>query len=321
MDNCNTKDGKMPKIFQERRMNPKLLQFYVIVILNRLYFPPAYTAVAPQQPPKPQGAPLFRPLHRSSTDPDPVTPTPATALTPTPVTNPTPIPSQIPPPSPSVSTLVSQAESFPFEKLIPLILQLVWSSLGLPGPPSKDSLLQLILRGANVQPSLSTSEVDALALFDIVVSEVSSVAAADAPAPPDSPAVSADLVSPVPDNLSRGKPSPTSVSPVSVSLPQGSSLIETALQRTSAAHGQLADPTAPRGHLRRRARPPLCLRGHPSPLVKRRLLVSSALSSQPSPAEELPLRSSPAPQTVPLPGPPFTTMLLLVLRLQSCALL
>ncbi|XP_068243916.1 uncharacterized protein [Palaemon carinicauda] len=82
-----------------------------------------------------------------------------------------------------------------------------------------------------------------------------------------------------------------------------SSLIETPLRKTAAAHDQLADPTAPRGRLHRRARQPLSLRGRPSPTVKRHLFGTSASSSQPSPAEESLLQSFLGPRPSPFPGP------------------
>ncbi|XP_068237157.1 proline-rich protein 36-like [Palaemon carinicauda] len=63
------------------------------------------------------------------------------------------------------------------------------------------------------------------------------------------------------------------------SLPRGSSLTETPLPRP--INGQLADPTAPRGCIRRKARPPLHRRGLPSPYkgLKRRLFGSSSPQS------------------------------------------
>ncbi|XP_068220218.1 uncharacterized protein [Palaemon carinicauda] len=80
---------------------------------------------------------------------------------------------------------------------------------------------------------------------------------ADALAPSDSSTIAADGDSSVPGHPSRGKQSPSSVSPASVYPPWGSSLVETPQRRTAASKGPLADPQAPRGHQNsRRVRPP-----------------------------------------------------------------
>ncbi|XP_068206538.1 uncharacterized protein [Palaemon carinicauda] len=59
--------------------------------------------------------------------------------------------------------------------------------------------------GASVQQSSLPSEVDPLTLVEVVVSEVSYAASSISSATPNSTAVAADLVSPVPDHPPRGK--------------------------------------------------------------------------------------------------------------------
>ncbi|XP_068240126.1 uncharacterized protein [Palaemon carinicauda] len=149
----------------------------------------------------------------------------------------------------------------------------LWASLGLKGSPSKEALFDLIQFGAAVQQSPVIPEVDPLAIDDVVVIEASDGSG-------QTPTLTVADVTEGPDFHSEHplmwKLGPT-VFPASVALPRGSALTETPLRRTDDAE------TLPRDRLRRKARPPLCRRGLPSPYkgVKRRLLFGSSSSSSP----------------------------------------
>ncbi|XP_068230954.1 uncharacterized protein [Palaemon carinicauda] len=136
-------------------------------------------------------------------------------------------------------------------------------------------------------------EVDPLSIVDVVVSEVSNAVSPNTSAT-SQPSVAEGLVFPDPAQPTREKLSPT-VSPDSDSPPRGSSLTETPLRRT--AEGQLADPMAPRGRIRRKARLPLWRRGLHSPYKTVRRCLFGSSSSGRSAAEELRHRSPTVPAT------------------------